>query len=257
MNPKTVPTGRQGKYIYAIIEEEKEEEFGPIGMDGAPVSTVNFKDLGAVASVSEVIEYPMSRENLITHQKVLEKVMERFTVLPVRFCTIAEHEEDIEEKVLKARYREFKSLLGEMRDKIELGVRAVWADMEKIFMEIVEESKPIKRLKEQILRETSEQRAYAGKIKIGEMVKAALEEKKEKEAKELLAVLKPLSVDFRENEVYGDRNIANFAFLVEKAREKRFDEKIRELAKTYEPGKEIKYVGPVPPCNFVEVVITW
>lgn len=257
MNPKTVPTGRQGKYIYAIIEEEKEEEFGPIGMDGAPVSTVNFKDLGAVASVSEVIEYPMSRENLITHQKVLEKVMERFTVLPVRFCTIAEHEEDIEEKVLKARYREFKSLLDEMKDKIEVGVRASWTKMEEIFVEVVEENSLIRQLKGKIEREKSEQRAYAGKIRLGEMVEAALEKKKEREAKGLLAVLKPLSTDFRENPIYGDRNVLNVAFLVEKAKEKEFDRKVAEFEEKLAERMRLKYVGPVPPCNFVEVVVTW
>lgn len=257
MNPKAVPADKQGKYIYAIIEEEKEKDCGPIGMGGASVFTTNFKDLAAVVSDSEITEYPMSRENLIVHQRVLEKVMERFTILPVRFGTIAEHGEEIREKVLQARYGEFKSLLNEMGDKVELGVRASWADMEGIFAEIVEENSLIRQLREKIRKEASKQRAYAGKIKLGEMVQAALEEKKEREARELLAVLEPLSTDFRENAVYGDRNVLNVACLVEKAKEKEFDREVVELGERLAERVRLKYVGPVPPCNFVEVVVTW
>lgn len=249
----------EGKYIYAIIEAERPHKFGNLGIGGRgdKVYTVHYKDLAAVVSSSPIVKYPVSRENTLTHEKVLEKVMEKFTVLPVRFCTIAEQEEDIKEKVLKARYAEFKHLLNEMKEKVELGVRAIWTNMEEIFAEIVTENKVIAQLKEKIAKETSPSRRHAGMMKVGEMVKEALDRKKEKEAREVLAVLKPLSVDAKENKIYGDRNIANFAFLVKKANERDFDAKIGKLAEEYEPRKEIKYVGPVPPYNFVEIVVTW
>jgi len=225
----------EGMYIYAIIDAEEPQEFELVGIGGRGdrVYTVHHGELAAVVSSSPIIKYPVSRENTMVHQKVLEEVMEKFTVLPVRFCTIAENEEDIKEKVLKARYEEFKNLLEEMRDKVELGIRAIWTNTEEIFAEIIKENNPIKQLKEKIAKgASSPSRKRAGMMEVGEMVQQALEKKKEKEAQELLAVLKPLSVDFREKEVYGDRNIANFAFLVKKANEGDFDEKIRELAKS-------------------------
>jgi len=250
---------RTGSYIYAIVEASRQEGFGNLGIGGRGdgVYTVHCGSLAAVVSASPIVKYPVSRDNTMAHQKVLEKVMRKFALLPVRYCTIAEKEEDIKEKVLKARYKEFKDLLSEMKDKVELGVRAIWTNMEQIFGEIGEENKDIKQLKEKVAKETSLFKKREGMMKVGEMVKEALEEKKEKEATELLAALKPLSVDFREKEVYGDRNIANFAFLVKKENERVFDEKIGELAKEYAPRKEIKYIGPVPPYNFVEVVVTW
>lgn len=249
----------EGKYIYAIIEADEPQEFGNLGIGGRgdKVCTACYKDLAAVVSSSPVIEYSVSRDTTLAHQRVLEKAMEKFTILPVRFGTIAKREEDIEEKVLKARYQEFRKLLGEMKDKVELGVRAIWTNMEAIFAELVAENPPIRRLKRQILKETSLQRAYAGKIKIGEMVAEALGRKKEREAEKILAVLRPLSVDAKIIKGYGDRNLLNAAFLVEKTKGKEFDRKIEELEKEQGERIKLKYFGPVPPYNFVEVVVTW
>jgi len=249
----------EGKYIYGIIKTNQKREFGPIGIGGRGdvVYTLCYQDLAAIVSSSPIVRYPVTRDNSITHALVLEKIMEEYTVLPVRFCTIAKEEEAIIERVLKSRYQEFIDLIAELEGKIELGVRAFWTDMNAIFTETVEENLPIKQLKNLLVKEKNIQRQYAGKIKIGQVVQNALEEKKKKEAKELLEVLKPLSLDFRENLVLGDMNLVNAAFLVAKAREKEFDQKMQELEKVYGERKKLKYIGPVPPYNFVEVVVIW
>jgi len=249
----------EGKYIYAIINAKEPQEFKSVGIGGKgdKVYTIHQDGLAAVVSSSPIVKYPVSRDNTMAHQKVLEEVMRKFTLLPVRYCTIAEEEKNIKEKVLKARYKEFKDLLNEMKDKVELGVRAIWTNTEEIFGEIVEGNKDIKQLKEKIAKETSLFKRREGMMKVGEMVKEALEEKKEKEAQELLAILKLLSVDAKVNKVYGDRNIFNAAFLVGKTKEREFDEKINELEKKLGERTKLQYLGPVPPYNFVEVVVTW
>ena len=249
----------EGKYIYGIIKTNQKREFGPMGIGekGGLVYTIHWQDLAAVVSSSPIVKYPVTRDNSMAHQQVLEKVMQEFTVLPVRFCTIAEKEEDIIERVLRGRYQEFIDLLAQMKGKIELGVRTFWTDMNAIFAEVVEENFLLRQLKEDIAKETNEQRKYAGKIKIGQLVKKALEKKKDREAEDLLETLKPLSLDFRQNRVLGDMNLVNAAFLVAKEREQEFDQKIQELEKVYGERKKLKYIGPVPPYNFVEVVVTW
>jgi len=249
----------EGKYIYGIIKAKQKQDFGPIGIGGRGdvVYTLCYQDLAAIVSSSPIVKYPVTRDNSIVHAQVLEKAMEEYTVLPARFCTIGEEEEIIIERVLKNRYQEFIDLIAEMEGKIELGVRAFWPDVNAIFTETIEENPPIKQLKALLVKETNTQRQYAGKIKIGQMVQRALEEKKKKEAKELLEILKPLSLDFRENRVLGDMNLVNVAFLVAKEKEKEFDQKMQELEKVYGERKKLKYIGPVPPYNFVEVVVTW
>ena len=253
------PARGEGYYIYGIIATEQELEFGPMGIGarGDCVHFVRYQNLAAIVSASPIIKYAVTRANSMAHIKVLEKAMENYTVLPVRFCTIAENREIIIEKVLKARYQEFIDLLAKMEGKMEISVRARWTDLNAIFAEIVEEHHAIKVIKEALLHEKNEQRKYAGKIKIGQMVQKALEEKKKREANELLETLKPLSLEYKENQIYGDMNLINVAFLITREQEHVFDLKMQELEQAYGTRKQLKYIGPVAPYNFVEVVVNW
>lgn len=250
---------KEGIYIYSIIAAAQRRDFGPIGIGqrSDTVYTLHYQDLAAVVSRSPIVQYAVTRENSLAHARVVEKAMEDGTVLPVRFCTIAESEEMIIEMVLKNRYQELMDLLQGMEGKIELGVRARWTDLDAIFAEVVAENKTIKELKEALLHEKNEQRKYAGKVKIGQLVQKALAEKKQTEAEELLAVLKPLSLACKENQIYGDMNLVNAAFLITREKESAFDGKMQELEKVYGERKKLKYIGPVAPYNFVEVVVNW
>jgi len=91
------------------------------------------KDIGAVISASHVDKYSVTRANTMAHQKVMEEVMKDYPLLPVRFGTIGEESDQIREKVLKGRYGELKELLTYMEDKIELGLKILWADREAAF----------------------------------------------------------------------------------------------------------------------------
>jgi len=257
--------GKEGKYIYCIARIKDKRKFGPIGIGGRgdEVYAFCYEDLAAIISDSSITKYPVSRENTLTHQRVMEEAMKYYTILPVRFGTTAETkngippEENIRERVLKGRYEEFQGLLNEMDNKIELGVKALWTNMKVIFGEIVDESKEIKRLRNWIVKRPENQTRDA-KIKLGEMVQSALEKKKTREGKLILDALKKISVDHRTNRVFGDKMILNAAFLVEADRKEReFDNIINELSIKYNEKIKFKYVGPSPPCNFVELTITW
>ncbi len=50
---------------------------------------IGYGDLSMVISNSPMTNYVISRENVLAHEKVVEEVMKEFTVLLVRFCTIA------------------------------------------------------------------------------------------------------------------------------------------------------------------------
>jgi hypothetical protein len=253
----------EGKYIYCIIRANTDFRLGPIGIGGRGcVHTVCYQEIAAVVSDSPVMKYPISRENMMAHQVVMEKVMTDYTVLPVRFGTVAEGtaattpEDRIKERVLKERYVEFQDLLDRMRNKSELGLKVLWKNMDVIFQEIVAENRAIQKLKNRILSKHPFE-TYDEKVRIGELVQAALEAKKVKESKEILGVLKRLSVDHRINKLFGDRMIMNAAFLIERHREKEFDEQVNRLTATLDGKIDLKYVGPVPPCNFVEIEIAW
>ena len=247
----------KGQYIYAIVATHEEKGFGPIGIGDQKdeVYIVCFQDLGAIISNSPIVKYPVTRANTMAHQKVMEEVMKYYPMLPVRFVTIGEGIELIKEKVLKARYREFKDLLRYVEDKIELGLKALWTNKEAVFREIVDENKDIRLLRDRLTSKGAGARQE--QILLGEMVKKALDIKRMREEKAILNFFKGLWVEHKANNVMGDQMVTNSAFLVQKDREKAFDEVVDKLTATYDGRMKFKYVGPVPPCNFVEIVVLW
>jgi len=248
---------KEGQYIYAIAAINEEKSFGPIGIgdrkDG--VYTVCHKDIGAVISASHVDKYSVTRANTMAHQKVMEKVMKDYPLLPVRFGTIGEESDQIREKVLKGRYGELKELLTYMEDKIELGLKILWTDRETAFMEIVDENRDIRMLRDRLM--SKKVRTQRDEVHLGEMVRNALEDKKEIEREAILRTLKDLCVEHKENNSFGDQMIANSVFLIGKDKEKEFDKVMDGLIVKYNGKMKFKYIGPVPPCNFVEIVVTW
>jgi hypothetical protein len=246
----------EGKYIYCIIKTHgKPEHFGPMGIGGRgdEIYAICFNDVAAVVSNSPIKKYSVSRENLICHEGAIEEVMKTYTVLPVRFCTIAEDENKVK-KILGKEHDRFLGLLKDMEGKKELGLKAVFKEG-PIYKEILADFDEIRMEKEKMAKEPRSAHAHQKLMQIGKMVEAALEEEKGKCKETILSNLEPLALAVKTNNTYGERMIMNAAFLVEKTKEAAFDTKVNELADQYGDKITFKYVGTLPPFNFVNLTI--
>lgn len=246
---------REGKYIYCIIGTGEDKNFGPIGIGGRSdeVTTSCYRDIGMVISDHPLIRLAVNRRNTLAHEIVVERIMDEFSVLPVRFCTIASDIEEIK-NLLTARYREFKDLLKEMDHKIELNIKGLWKNMEIIYREITEENQEIRRLKEEIGKNKG-QASLQAKMSIGRSVENALQEKKEREADHIIETLSETAATHKHNSMVGDEMFMNTAFLVDKEREKEFDDRVNGLSEKYQDRMKFIYAGPFPPYNFANITI--
>lgn len=247
---------KEGKYIYCIISTKQERNFGPIGIGGMnnEVLTVGYNDLSMVVSNHPLSKLVMNLENIVSHERVIEEVMKEFdSVLPVRFGTIASSADEIR-NLLDRRHREFKSLLRDMKYKVELGVKGIWKNMELIFKEIGQENIEIQKLKEIIWNDSSPSNARS-KEEISMAVQDALIEKREREAEGIVNILKKAALDYKLNKTIGDEMFMNAAFLVDQGREKEFDNLMDDLSREYEDRAKFMYSGPLPAFNFVNIVI--
>lgn len=250
-----------GKYLYCIIrcsEERSFDDVAPIGDANGPVHTIPHNGLAVAVSDSPVEEYESTRTNMLAHERVQERVMQEFTLLPVRFSTVTRGSSPVQDvqKLLQKRGREFDGLLAEMEGKVELGLKALWRDEKAIFEEIVAANPPIRRLRDSLRREPAEVVRFKG-IPLGEMVKKALEQKKSGEAADILGPLRRVASRVQENDIILDRMIVNAAFLVDEGRQGEFDRAVSKLDGELEQRVLLKYVGPVPPYNFVNIVVNW
>lgn len=251
------PEVDQGQYLYAIIACPHAREFSTrgIGERGDLVYTINHKSLAAVVSDSPLIEYDSSRRNMMAHALVLEEVMETFALLPVRFGTMAPNAEAIEKQLLETRHDEFTQLLGQMDNRIELGLKAFWYEGAAV-EEVVQENQTIRQMHD-ALKGRSPDETYYERIRLGEAVEKALNQKRARDEELILSRIRPHVYKTRSNKIISERMVVNAAFLLDAAKEPDVDAAVQALDDEFGERLMFKYVGPVPPYNFVNIVVNW
>jgi hypothetical protein len=259
-----------GLYLYCLVRSRNGHPLGRRGLSAKCVDgtsgkmcAVSFHDLSLVVSECPKPYYDPTRSNLMAHQKVIEEVMEKgFEPLPVRFSTVACHSgstaaEERVVKVLRRRFGEFQGLLGDMEDKVELGLKAFWRK-ERLFDEIVSENRDIRALRDRMTAAPPEGLAWRNEsLRLGTMVSDAMAAKREKDARRIVSALRPIAYDYKTNKVSSDMMLLNGAFLVCKERVTEFDKAVQKLDERYGERMKLKYVGPLPPFNFIEIIIHW
>lgn len=245
-----------GKYIYCVIRKPKSFGLDLRGVGGGNVHLVDSGKLAVVASNSPVMgDYPITRENTVTHQQVIEEVMRMYSpALPVSFGTVAENGRVLQERMLKAKENELLEALADIEGKVELSLKAMWLDMPKIFQKVVAENPELARIKQAMSGKTL---GRDEAIEVGEAVVGAVESRREKIKEEIFDLLKDIVVDHKETQLFGEQMIFNLAFLIPESKQKTFDKIVRNLDEQYAgENAYFKYIGPIPPFNFVRVPIS-
>jgi hypothetical protein len=108
-------------YVYAITDTRSEP--GRPGLHGAPVRAFGAEPPFAMASEHrDSLGHP-DEEDLWAHERIIEDLMDRSTVLPMRFGSMVPDEASLL-KILGERRGEFERLIGRIRGRVELSVRA-------------------------------------------------------------------------------------------------------------------------------------
>ena len=259
-----------GKYIYGIIPRpcSGEVNFRPFEHEKTSqqaggvtvceqIYAISYQDISAVVSDSEVIDYNCIVKDavaryLLRHQQVIEGIMPEHTIIPMRLGTFAQNEDEVRD-ILNKGYRVSKEIFAKICDKIEIDVAATWSDSNSVLKEVGEE-KEIREFKGKLLS-NPKGIAVDDQMKVGVMVKKALDEKREECAFEIQNALKSISQDFRPLGLMDDKMVVNSAFLINKAGREDFDRKIEELNAKFAEKLNFRSVGPLPPYSFYTLEI--
>lgn len=233
-------------YTYAIIDSNSKISDSVVGLEGGCVYNIPYRDMGiVVSSYSEQIQ-DITQEHILKHEKVVEKLMESFTVLPVRFLTLFKKEEDVL-LMMQEYYSDFRENLDKLHNKIEFGVRVIWAG-ETIRNRIID---AYKRDNANI--------AIADSSPAKNFVKEKFEKYKidkefTEEAEKCIALIDDFFSRFaaekKLEKLKSDNLLLSASYLVEKERQTDFKEAFERTRST--PG-DLKFLlsGPWPPYNFI------
>ncbi len=249
---------RIGKYLYCIVNTSERPlalTQPGLGRHKQPVYPIRANGLMALVSDSPLVNYERSRRNMMAHAKVLEEVMRQTTLLPIRFGTLAPNENVVRDKLLTRRHDELCGLLADINGQIEMGLKAIWAE-QAIFEQIMADYDDIRHLRDDLMGRPPAETHYE-RIRLGQMIEAAMIEKREQDAAIILEQLQPLVNRYRLNQPGSDRMVLNAAFLLDQKDERTFATAIRHLKERLGERMMFKYVGPVPPYNFVNLDIRW
>jgi hypothetical protein len=241
----------QGEYIYGIVEEPQLRRFSFPGVGEAEIYTINHQKIAAVVSDTELSEIDPTRRNVHAHTVAQDELIKEYTLLPMGFGMIATDEVEVRELLEK----NYDGLLGELNrlaGRIEVELKVSW-DHEAVIKEIQGENQELSRLRVKINAASSPLEARNIMIEAGKLVECIVRNWKTKYAELVYGILKELAYDAKVNNQAGVKNLLNASFLIEKSRENEFKEQVYKLDSEFQGKVNFKYVGPLPPYNFVDV----
>jgi hypothetical protein len=238
-------------YVYGVLDQDSAIA-GDLG-NGVAGSAVRMLPLGTLAAlVSDIPPGPVAqtRRNMIAHTAVLERAMVHATILPVRFGTVAPGVAALAD-CLAANAADLRRAMAEIDGRVELGVKASWRP-DVVLAEIVASDADLARMRDR-LRNRPASETYYERVELGRRIEAALTTRRVTEAAEIVAGLTPIAEREVELRTLEQDMILNRAFLVRRDKEAQFDARMQAIAERWADRVEFRYIGPVPPYNFVRV----
>ncbi|MET9765246.1 GvpL/GvpF family gas vesicle protein [Streptomyces sp. NPDC006372] len=235
-------------YVYGIAASTHPslpEGMGGVGDPPRPVRILREGDLAAVVSEAPEGLRP-KRRDLLAHQNVLSEAGAAACVLPMRFGSVAPDDNSIT-GVLAERAEHYKERLRALDGRVEYNVKANHVE-EAVLHQVMAESPDIRGLAE--ANRQSGGGSYDDKIRLGELVAAAVKAKEADDAAALQSVLEPAAEDVS----VGPEStgwLANVSFLVDRESAENFLAAVEQARKDM-PHLEVRINGPLPPYSFVE-----
>jgi hypothetical protein len=241
----------QSLYIHGVMPAADAAEWpGAPGIDG-PARTIAAGELAALVSPLASDHVPGRLEDIEAHRRVLALASDAATTVPMRFGVVIDGEDQVRERLLGEHEDEFQALLSRLGGHVQMTVRAYYAE-DSLLAAAMANNEEIGRraaaIAGQSELETREQR-----IELGELVAAAIDERRAGDEQALLDRLVPFATEVRVDPPGSDRVALNAHLLVPRERRPELDATVHELGRILSGVLAIRYIGPLPPYSFADL----
>src|SRR3954452_11670608 len=239
-------------YVYGVIAAGV-AGWGPPaeGVDDQPIELVERGELAALVSDAPRVPVKANRRNLMAHSRVLQSVIGERCVLPMRFGVVMPDRAAVEEELLGQNGEWLSAQLRVFETYVELDVRALCRE-DDLLRAVVKERPELAELRES-LRGRRGPATYYERIRLGELVANAVAQKREEIAGLVAGTLGRLAAATKLGDPLHEQMLANVAFLVDRSRVNEFDAAVDGLDRELDEHIRLRYTGPLPPHNFVDV----
>ncbi|MBW8821045.1 MULTISPECIES: GvpL/GvpF family gas vesicle protein [unclassified Streptomyces] len=235
-------------YVYGITAASHPalpEGLGGVGDPALPVRVLQEGELAAIVSDAPEGLRP-KRRDLLAHQNVLSEAGAGGCILPMRFGSVAP-DDDTVTGVLADRSEHYKERLRTLEGKVEYNVKATH-DEEAVLHRVMSDNPEIRAVTE--ANRKAGGGSYDDRLRLGEMVVAAVKAREAEDAGEVQRTLEPVA-DAISVGPESSGWLANVSFLVERDAAASFLETVDQLRKDH-PHLDLRVNGPLPPYSFVD-----
>jgi hypothetical protein len=238
-------------YVYGVIPAADAAAWTGADGIGGPVHTVQAGDLAALVSDVPADTTPGRRVDLEAHRRVLAHAIEQGSVIPMRFGMVMDDEDVVRERLLTRHASELGDLITSLDGQVQMTVRAFYAE-NALLQSAIASNEEIARRSEAVAG-LPELDSRPERIALGELVAAAVDQRRALDEQALLERLRPLAEDVRVDSPGGERVALNAQLLVRRDRRPALDAAIADLTPALEGYLALRYIGPLPPYSFSEL----
>ncbi|WP_432476106.1 GvpL/GvpF family gas vesicle protein [Nocardioides sp. GXQ0305] len=240
-----------GWFVYALVDADADLPDDLEGLDGEPVEAVVHGRVAAVASQYRVDRPTGRAADLLAFHEVVDRLAQSVpAVVPVRFGSVLPARESIVDDLLAPDEPWFADLVDQVRGHVQLVVQALY-DQEAVLREVVESEPEIAWLRSRT-RDLPEDAATGERVRLGELVAAAVDYRRELDSAALLHEVVPLVEDYRLRPVSGLERVLDVALLVDPSRREELETRLERLAEEVHGRMRLRLVGPTAAYDFAE-----
>jgi gas vesicle protein GvpL/GvpF len=243
---------KQNVWVYGVVPAGAALEEVERRADRLPeVWVVEAGDLAAIVGNAPEGDGKATRNQALAHARVLEAAVVDAPVVPFRFGIMVPGDHEVGTELLEAHRDELVPLLKRLEGRLQLTLKVYYRE-DVVLREIVDSEPEIGQLREAI-REGPEAATRNIRMRLGELVSNAVEQRRQRDAADILERLKPVSVAAVVEGLEKEFMVLHAPFLVERDRRQEFEETLEEVAQERQERMSFRLLGPMPAYNFIDV----
>jgi hypothetical protein len=236
------------KYVYGFLDGSQPKKFELSGVEKAGVYTVTHQRLSAAISDTTLEEVLPTRGNVLAHTIVQDTLLKSYSLLPASFGTVANNEEAVV-SLLTNNYGSLVDDLNRLSGKWEVALKISWD--EQAMSNQLQSSGELAQIKAKLAATSSAIITQSLLSEAGRIVQEVAEQWRTNYAQRIYDYLSKLAVDAKLNKSAGIKNLLNASFLIDIVKEPEFKKEVYTMDSEHKGKVNFKYVGPLPPYNFV------
>ncbi|MEV0236496.1 GvpL/GvpF family gas vesicle protein [Nonomuraea sp. NPDC050786] len=238
-------------YLYGVVPADLNLASDDRGL-GDPPGEVQLVRHGEVAAlVSDVnVDQPLGQpDDLLAYERLLDSVAAKGPVLPFRFGAVLASPEAIVEELLTPFHDEFLGALRDLEGQAEYIVKGRYVES-ALMREILAENPEAAALREAI-RGQAEDVTRNERIRLGELIAATIEAKRDLDTRTLLDALSSHYSTAMVRPPSHEQDAVHVAMLARTGEQRALEKALGELGETWDGRVNLRLLGPLAPYDFV------